>query len=105
MGQSDRSGCIGRVSLERMCTVYSYTPRTLHCLCLDALRGTADEKRELASKRRDLETREEAVRDTGREVGLSLDQGRTVLGRERDKLRSDADHLEEVKVGECFSCS
>lgn len=38
------------------------------------------------------------MRDTGREVGLSLDQGRTVLGRERDKLRGEADDLEGVSV-------
>lgn len=53
--------------------------------------------RELAAERRELETREEAIRDTGREVGLSLDQGRTVLGRERDKLRDEAEQLGKVR--------
>lgn len=37
------------------------------------------------------------MRDTGREVGLSLDQGRTVLGRERDKLRDEAGNLDRVR--------
>lgn len=53
-------------------------------------------QRELAAARRHLEAREEAVRDTGREVGLSLDQGRSVLGRERDKLRDEAESLGRV---------
>lgn len=52
---------------------------------------------ELAAKQRELETREKAVLDTGREVGLSLDQGRTVLGRERDKLRDEAELLGRVR--------
>ena len=61
-------------------------------------RGCATEEgRELAAERRDLETREEAVRDTGREVGLSLDEGRSVLGRERDKLRDEAEQLGRVR--------
>lgn len=58
---------------------------------------TTEEGRELAAERRDLETREEAVRDTGREVGLSLDEGRSVLGRERDKLRDEAEQLGRVR--------
>lgn len=58
---------------------------------------TTEEGRELAVERRDLETREEAVRDTGREVGLSLDEGRSVLGRERDKLRDEAEQLGRVR--------
>lgn len=58
---------------------------------------TTEEGRELAAQRRDLETREEAVRDTGREVGLSLDEGRSVLGRERDKLRDEAEQQGRVR--------
>lgn len=57
----------------------------------------SEEGRELAAERRDLETREEAVRDTGREVGLSLDEGRSVLGREKEKLRDEADQLDRVR--------
>ena len=57
----------------------------------------SEEGRELAAERRDLETREEAVRDTGREVGLSLDEGRSVLGREKEKLRNETDQLGRVR--------
>lgn len=39
------------------------------------------------------------MRDTGREVGISLDQGRSVLGRERDKLRDEAEKLDRVWPG------
>lgn len=46
-----------------------------------------------------MEARESAVQDTGREVGLSLDQGRSVLGRERDKLRDEAASLDRVSLG------
>lgn len=59
-------------------------------------RCNSEGERELAAERRELESREEAVRDTGREVGLSLDQGRSVLGRERDKLRDEAGNLDRV---------
>lgn len=61
----------------------------------------SDEAKDVAAERRELETREEAIRDTGREVGLSLDQGRTVLGREREKLRDEAEHLGKVR-DRCF---
>lgn len=74
-------------------------------MCLDFYHSTpspaclspaTEASKELAAERRELETREEAVRDTGREVGLSLDQGRNVLGRERDKLKEEAEKLGKV---------
>lgn len=64
---------------------------------LGAVQLNSEGEREVAAERRELESREEAVRDTGREVGLSLDQGRSVLGRERDKLRDEAEYLARVR--------
>lgn len=61
-------------------------------------RRRAEQAREIAFQKRELEAREEAVRDTGREVGQSLSQGRTVLGREKAKLTEEADRLEKVDV-------
>lgn len=66
---------------------------------LNSTQLSPEGERELAAERRHLESREEAMRDTGREVGLSLDQGRSVLGRERDKLRDEADNLDRVRLG------
>lgn len=61
---------------------------------------------EIAAESHELKTREEAVRDTGRELGLSLDQGRTVLGRERGKLIDEAEQLGTVSLGRHYcSCS
>lgn len=65
---------------------------TLFCYLPNSPEGA----RELAAERRELEAREEAVRDTGREVGLSLDQGRSVLGRERNKLQDESEKLSKA---------
>lgn len=36
------------------------------------------------------------MRNTGRELGQSLDQGRAVIRRERDKLKDEAEQLAKV---------
>lgn len=65
-------------------------PPSLHPLNL------VEEVKELAAQRKELEAREKTVRETGREVGLSLDEGRAVLGRERSKLKEDVDQVGKV---------
>lgn len=65
----------------------------LTCICVAV---DPDNQRKMSAERRDLEAREEAMQNTGRELGLSLDQGRAVIGRERDKLKDEAEQLAKV---------